>query len=68
MGVGSSLPAPSFPLRREILAQGEEGGGGSECLSHCSQLQCSALVASTPLAAVTGPWTVKFGGCSPLHI
>ena len=21
MGVGSSLPAPSFPLRREILAQ-----------------------------------------------
>ena len=22
MGVGSSLPAPSFPLRREILAQG----------------------------------------------
>ena len=22
MGVGSSLPAPSFPLRREILARG----------------------------------------------
>ena len=36
MGVGSSLPAPSFPFRREILAQGGSllvpvclvGGGG----------------------------------------
>ena len=35
MGVGSSLPAPSFPLRREILAQGGSllvsvGGGGGD--------------------------------------
>ena len=30
MGVGSSLPAPSFPLRREILAQ-----GGSLLVSVC---------------------------------
>ena len=30
MGLGSSLPAPSFPLRREILAQ-----GGSLLVSVC---------------------------------
>ena len=30
MGVGSSLPAPSFPLRRETLAQ-----GGSLLVSVC---------------------------------
>ena len=30
MGLGSSLPVPSFPLRREILAQ-----GGSLLVSVC---------------------------------
>ena len=39
MGVGSSLPAPSFPLRREILAQ-----GGSLLVSVCLVSVCLVWV------------------------
>ena len=43
MGVGSSLPAPSFPLRREILAQ-----GGSLLVSVCLVWVVLALPSAGP--------------------
>ena len=55
--------------------EGDEGAAllvRAARLSHCSQLQYSALVASTPPPALTGiqsfPDGGVLGGCSPAHL